>query len=256
MSLARRLRTAGAVAIVAIGVPTLVIGGMRHTAANTLTPTTTTGSSVPTIGGSTAKTATSGSSAGTNTTSSGSGTTSGNLPADKMTVAASTFEISGPNADVTLLSAQMRTSNPADLLFQVTSECSIVTKVTTMGNDTQTASGQIRMWVTIDGHPVGVVSNGSAPADDGKVVFCNRVYSSTTSGYVADQPEVQTYESTKAANAFNWVAFNVGNGIHTIQLHAELTEPTADTSNASSEMVVGDRTLVVNTTETAQNQAP
>jgi hypothetical protein len=46
-----------------------------------------------------------------------------------MTVAASKLAVFNDQADVVLLSGKMRTSNPADLTFSVTLECSILTAV-------------------------------------------------------------------------------------------------------------------------------
>lgn len=257
MGKARTIRIATALTVIGVGVPLTVIANSHAATAGT-TPSTSVaqvGSATGALSGTSAGTATSGTTSGTTSGSASSSGTTTNLPADKMTVAASKLDIAGPNADVVLLSAQMRTSNPADLTFMVSAECSIVTSVTTMGNDSQQAFGQIRMWVTIDGQPVGVIPATQGQSDDGRVVFCNQTYSSTTSGYTVDNPTVNTYLQTKHADAFNWVAMNVGNGVHTVQLHAELTQQVTDPSKDSAQMVVGNRTIVVNTTETAQNQA-
>jgi hypothetical protein len=257
MGKAQTIRLATALTVIGIGVPLTVIANSRATSAGTnlsgvaaqvgTQAGSATGTTKATTGTST------GTSSGTTATSaSGSGSAT-NFPADKMTVGGSKIEVSGPNTDVVLLQAQMRTSNVADLALSVTSECSIVTQVTTQGNDTQSAFGQIRMWITIDDQPVGVIPATQGTSDDGKVVFCNQTYSSTTSGFTTDNPTIQTYLATKHADGFNWVAMNVGNGIHTIQLHGELTQ--TDTARGTSEMVVGNRTLMVNVTTNAQNTA-
>src|SRR5438552_210163 len=60
------------------------------------------------------------------------------LPADKMTTSAASWSVQGPNTTVPVLTAQMRTSNPADLILHLTSECSILSSITNMGtSDTQ-----------------------------------------------------------------------------------------------------------------------
>jgi hypothetical protein len=257
MGMLRKLRTAGAFAVVAVGVPAAVIGNMNHGQAVTTSNAGAALGSATNVATGTAATNT-GTATGSSTGTTSTGTTSTgttNLPADKMTVTGSTIEVSGPNADVVLLSAQMRTSTVADLTFQMAAECSIVTDVTTTGNDMQSAFGQVRIWVEVDGQAVGVMSNQPGQrTDDGKVVFCNQAYSSTTKGFTADpNASIETYLATKHANAFNWVATNVGNGVHTITVHAELTQDT--TANGKADMVVGSRTLVVDTTTNAVNQA-
>jgi hypothetical protein len=257
---ARTIRMATALTVIGVGVPLTVIANSRSTQAGT-TPTgavTQVGSAAGTASGARAATgATStGTSSGTTAASASGSGTSGNLPADKMTVGGSKIVVSTPDVDVVLLQAQMRTSNVADLVFQVTSECSIITTVTTTGNDTQRAAGTIRMWVTVDGQQVGVIPSTQGTSDDGKVVFCNQEYSSTTSGFTADpNATIKTYLATKHADGFNWVAMNVGNGVHTIQLHGYLTPETTDPAKDMAQMVVGNRTMVVNVTTNAQNTA-
>jgi hypothetical protein len=257
-TLTSRLRAAALVAAAGFAAPTLAMA-LTSTSSGTLDPAAPAGAALaPQLG-----TGATGSTATTTTTTTSAGTTSsgGNLPADKVTVAASKIDEFSPNADITLLSAQMRTSNPADLTFSVSLECSIITSVTTMGNDSQSAFGEVKVWVEIDGRNVGVLPATQGQSDDGKVVFCNRTYSSTTNGFSEagnsgnQDPTITTFENTKAANAFNWVALNVGNGIHTISIHATLSQQVTDSTKDMAKAVVGNRTVVVDTTETAQNMA-
>jgi hypothetical protein len=70
---------------------------------------------------------------------------SGDLPADKVTVTGATTEVVGPGEKLPLLSVQMRTSTVADLVFQVTAECAILTALSTNNNDTQNATGTVRV---------------------------------------------------------------------------------------------------------------
>lgn len=269
MSLIRRLRTVGSLAVVVVGVPMLMVGNASHGSAG-LTDTgaalgSTTGTVTGTVSatGSGAVSSATGLVSGTNgsatsntsdSASCASASTS-NLPADKMTVGASKVQVFDPQADVTLLCAKMRTSNPADLTFAVTLECSIVTDVTTMGNDSQSAFGDIKVWVEVDGKNVGVLPAQPGQSDDGKVTFCNRVYTSTTSNFTFDNnATIDTYQSTKDANAFNWVAMNVGSQVHTISVHATLTTGVTSAQD-TAQAVVGSRTVTVNVTQTAQNAA-
>ena len=284
MGFARRLRTSIPLAVVAVGVPLagMALGhssaGPATAAGTSLTPQisgvagTTVTNTVGTIGtvgtSSTAgTTGVTGSSVTADTSANDcTASTSNHLPADKVTVADSKIDEFGPadngTATTTLLCATMRTSNVADLTFSVSLECSIVTAVTTNGNEPngEAASGEVKVWVAIDGKAVGVIPATQGQSDDGQVVFCNRAYSMATNGFDEastssnQDPTITTYMNTKEANAFNWVALNVGSGIHTISVNAILTATTTNTKD-HAQAVVGNRTVVVNTTQTAQNQS-
>src|SRR4051812_895684 len=80
-----------------------------------------------------------------------------NLPADKMTVTASRTAVTGPNTEAVILTAQMKTSTPADLLLQLTAECSILSEITNTGSETQAYSTKVELWIDIDGKTVPVV---------------------------------------------------------------------------------------------------
>lgn len=189
-----------------------------------------------------------------------------NLPADKVTVAASNLQVV-PAGDTVILSAQMRTSTTADLILQLTLECSILTQVSTTGTATSSASGSIRSWVTIDNVPVPVVSLPSqqnnqkppTPADNGQVTFCNRDARQTVtdgdSPGVGSSDTITEYLQTKEANGFNWAAFNIGNGIHTLQVHASLAASSSNPPASAASGYVGNRTLVVQPTSLALNQS-
>lgn len=175
------------------------------------------------------------------------------LPADKMTVTASSTSIAQPNSDAVLLTAQMKTSTPADLLLQVTSECTILSQITNMGSTTSSYSAKVELWLQVDGQPVPVVpaptasgaSSGSGGADNGHVVFCNREFQRTTV-YDSQNESIKDIENTEQANGFNWVALNVGNGIHTIVLMAHFTDTNGADTFAHG--VISKRSLTVTET--------
>lgn len=175
------------------------------------------------------------------------------LPADKMTVTASTTSVQGPNTDVPILTAQMKTSTVADLKLSVTSECTILSQITNMGSSTQNYIAKVELWVTVDGHPVPVVppatttgaSGGSGGSDDGSVVFCNREFMRTTT-FDTNNESIKDVENTEQSNAFNWVALNVGNGIHSIVVHARFTDTNGTDTFAHG--VISKRSLTVDTT--------
>lgn len=169
-------------------------------------------------------------------------------PADKVVASGSTIEVAGPGEEMTLLTGTVRSSTPSDLLLSVTAECAITTNLETVGDDNSRAEGSVEVWVEIDGERVGVNNVGTSTTtaeaqDDGEVVFCNRAYERTTSMFDDQNATIETFLDTRQAHGFNWVALNVGNGIHEIEVKARLTE--TSTNNATAEVAVGNRTLVV-----------
>ena len=168
-------------------------------------------------------------------------TAADHFPADKVTVAANQAVVSGPGQAVTLLTGKLRTSTPADLQIAVTSECTIATDVTTVGNDDQSAEGLVKMWVEIDGKPVPVSS--TPKPDDGQITFCNAAHHRKTSMFDDTNATIETMDKYGDSNAFNWTALNVGNGIHTLTLKGELTETASN--RATADAAVGKRTMTV-----------
>ncbi|HET7530368.1 MAG TPA: hypothetical protein VFJ98_05355 [Mycobacteriales bacterium] len=175
------------------------------------------------------------------------------LPADKMTVTASRTAVQGPNTDAVLMTAQMKTSTPADLLLQVTAECTILSSITNTGSETQAYNAKVELWIELDGKPVPVVpgatasgaTSGTSGTDDGRVVFCNREFQRTTM-YDTNNESIKDVENTSEANAFNWVALNVGNGVHTIVVKAHFTDTNGADTFAHG--VISDRSMTADTT--------
>lgn len=172
-------------------------------------------------------------------------------PANKVSASGSTIEVAGPNEEVILLSETVKTSKPTDLILSVSLECSIVTNLTTTGDDTSRANGHVEVWIEIDGVPVTV---GEDDVEEGRVVFCNRSYARETSLFGEDDQDhtIRTFLETRQANAFNWMALDVGSAVHTIEVKAELVQESTD--NAEAEVVVGDRTLIVEPTKSANDE--
>lgn len=176
-------------------------------------------------------------------------------PADKVAATSNIDDIVfiAPEQGVLLLQEQFRTSTTSDLLLHISSECSIVTEVTTVGNDAQYARGQLRYYLTMstDGgpeQPVGVTQTSSHPTepghgDDGSVVFCDRMYERETTLFDDEDATIRTYMETRSANAFNWVQLNAGRGIHTVKLYATFTP--AETETGRAQGVVGRRTMII-----------
>ena len=169
-------------------------------------------------------------------------------PADKVAASGSTAEVAAPGEAVTLMSEKIRTSNTSDLILGVTSECVITTALTTAGNDAAEAEGTVDVWVEIDGDPVPVSSDDT----DGKVTFCNKFERRETTNFDDEDATIDTLDRVGTSNAFNWLALNPGNGIHTIEVKADLT--TDATGTASALAAVGKRTLVIEPTHAANDE--
>jgi hypothetical protein len=178
-------------------------------------------------------------------------------PADKVVAAGDNVNVVSSGQDVTLLTATMNSSKPTDLVLNVSLECSIITTVMNTGTSTSSAFGQVRVWTEVDGKVVPIRDMSSPPQTtdaggnktDDSAVFCERTHT------VDFMPTTQTdtinqYQNTKSANAFNWLRLNVGSGLHTITVKADLN--TAMT-NATAQAMVGNRTLVVTPTKMANN---
>lgn len=229
----------------------------------------------------------------------GGGFAGDNMPADKTAVGGSSLEDIDPNETKEILSQRMKVSSPADLILGVTSECSILTRlITDEDGETAATTGSVDIWITIDDHVVPVQTagvdtddDGDVDADDGvgdngEVTFCNRTYQRTETDQEAEGTEEtglvdkeDDYIRTKAANAFNWVALNVGvdeteggyddpaNGNNIIDVrvfarydrtHQNNTCATADLVEdeltSCSEAFVGKRTLVIEPVHAAVNE--
>jgi hypothetical protein len=190
------------------------------------------------------------------------GTFAAGIPANKVAASGSETEVSGPNVDVILLSETVKINNPTDLIVSASAECSIVTQVKTTGSEVETATARIVMWVTIDGVPVPVSDENT---DKGEVVFCDRVHQQETNlagdtDNDDNDDTIRTYLSTRTANAFNWMALNVGrtgtnNNVHKIELHARLETQGNPADDTFAQAVVGNRTLILEPVKASNREA-
>lgn len=198
------------------------------------------------------------------------------LPADKTAVAGAALQDIGPGEEHPILQQRMKVSSPADLILGLTLECSILTRLVT-NNDTpsSTTTGSVDIRITIDGKDVPVQTAGEGAGDDGSVTFCNRTYQRTVTDGENPLDGIDTeddYIATKTANAFNWVALDVGeeayydspangNNILDIVVHARYdrtheagTCAVADPATSCSEAYVGKRTLVIEPVHAANGE--
>jgi hypothetical protein len=202
-------------------------------------------------------------------------------PANKFAAAGSDIDEVTTDAEP-ILSETMKISTPYDLVLSASAECTILTELTTGPDDAPGSSdsafalGAVRMWVTIDGKRVAVATNDALQDNDdevedandtsdiGEVTFCNRAYQRTVSDGEDPQDgidEEHDYIRTRTANAFNWVALDVGrvydnpvngNNIVNIQLWADYD--TSTSGEAVADAFVGTRTLIAEPTNASVHE--
>src|SRR5688572_30712827 len=95
-------------------------------------------------------------------------------PADKVSATSNVNDIRfvEDGESELLLKQSFRTSTTSDLLIQVASECSIITDVTTTGDDKSNARGQLRYYLTLSTNggperPVGVMQTATSTTSPG-----------------------------------------------------------------------------------------
>jgi hypothetical protein len=188
-------------------------------------------------------------------------------PANKLTASGSETEVMAPGQTIPILEERVKVSSPFDVILSASAECDILTDLTTGGNgntDTAGAFGQVRMFITIDDKVVPVSSDDVT--ETGKVVFCNRAHNKTVTdretpaGGGTDEENDMT--QTRQANAFNWLALDVGfnyddpangNNIVDIVLWAEFTEEVVNRADAQA--LVGHRTLIAEPTNASNHES-
>jgi hypothetical protein len=178
----------------------------------------------------------------------------------------------------TILSSAIKTSNPADLFVNVSLECglytSTVVKSKNGSKDTSSAYAGVKVQVMLDGNPTmpGDVTfcerkqeltatfQGLLTGEDGSSCLVTNALmdeNGTITGYTTTidenctQPEeVGLLLDTMSANAFNFIAADVGAGIHTIEVQAKL-ETGSDYQNGSAEAyaTIGKGSAVVDETK-------
>lgn len=208
-------------------------------------------------------------------------------PANKFAAAGSDIdEVSDAEP---ILQERMKISSPFDLVLSASAECSILTLLQTgdegsptapQSSDTASAYGSVRLWVEIDGNRVPVSTDDlnvdDSPGDEdqgteadasdiGEVTFCNRAYQRTVTDRengLDGQDMEQDFIRTRTANAFNWLALDVGflydedyngNNIVDIALMADYDTTTA--GDAIARAFVGTRTLIAEPTNASVHEA-
>ena len=193
-------------------------------------------------------------------------------PANKAASSASNVrDVTGVTGQTTtILQETMKVASPTDLILQTTAECALITSVTTgdeagdQATDTAQAEAQIEIRIKLDGTVVPV---DSTAGDDGWIVFCNRLYRQTATDAEGDGDidQMDSYISSRTANAFNWFAFDVGanydapdvpagtgNNLVEVVVEARFTETA--TTDAVADAMVGRRSIVVEPTNASNHE--
>lgn len=153
-----------------------------------------------------------------------------------------------PLGPTTILATEIKAGGPQDVVIQVALECSLLTDVysTTLDDHPEgyTAIGRaeahVDIQVLLDGAPVTL--NGE---DDGSVTFCDRVHQQEIRDIDEDTGNftIRQFQQTMSANAFNWVALDLGSGLHTIEVVATIVA--ANTEGSFAQGAIEKRTLIV-----------
>lgn len=153
-----------------------------------------------------------------------------------------------------LLTQRLRTSKPTELLINVSAECSILTDVVNVGSEVSEARGALKLYLESENESTGEIRrigitqestgpNESEDGDDGEVVFCDRLHRQTTAFQDDEEHRIEQFLETRSANAFNWLALDMGSAIHTVRLYAEYESHTSSGSEALG--AIGRRTMVI-----------
>ena len=208
-------------------------------------------------------------------------------PADKVVASGAKLKQVNEGTNQTILSANIKSAKPTDLMIHVSAECAVETRHFRNGKMTNNeAEGTARIWVEIDGKIVPIESASAPPQDPGaqpagddgdKVTFCHRAegYDKTDGNplcveEIPDDPgpppvpgspavgceTEEWFQNTKSANAFNWVRLNVGSGNHVVAVKADVSELAGSTTPgevSEAQAYIGNRTLIVEPTKMAND---
>lgn len=177
-----------------------------------------------------------------------------------------------------LFNSAIKTSNPADLFVNVSLECGLYTDTTTTSKNgkqgSSTSFASIKVRVLIDGQETmpGAVTycqrkqkltatlQGLLTGTDGSSCLVTNAVTDangTITGYTTTIDETCTqYESvgllldTVNANAFNFIAPDVGSGVHNIEVQTKLDASTDFTDGGSATAIgtIGKGSAVVDQT--------
>lgn len=154
-------------------------------------------------------------------------------PSAKTSVAASDVEQS-PTEWTTVLSTTIKTGEVSDLVSSVSAETALATESGLFGSTGSTSNAKVLVRALVDG----------VQAVPGEVVFADRTM--TVSGDLGDEDNwFRIYMQTRNANAFNFLASNVGSGVHTVEMQVKTSTSSSGITEPNLLALVGKRTLSV-----------
>jgi hypothetical protein len=178
-------------------------------------------------------------------------------PADKAQVAAANDRTVAPGTETTVLQETVRTSRPSDLMLQLSSECGVfIDRFEIPPATVQFAFGTVEARILVDGNPVPVTAATTGPppgpgtsSDDGWVELCERDFARAE---FADPSVVNENGEERGTQAFTWVRFNAGNGLHNIEVKVRFTQ--SSSGNITTSGRIGKRTLIIEPTKMPNDQ--
>ncbi|NIN51547.1 MAG: hypothetical protein GTN80_00020 [Nitrososphaeria archaeon] len=166
-----------------------------------------------------------------------------------------------------ILYTKIKTAEQKDLVIQFTAECALLTdtKIKGKGNEEVSSmdTASVRVRVKIDGElafPEDVTLCERMQTLKGKLSeWIIETNETTGEPYLVEvSEEIELILNTTSANGFNFLAFNVGSGVHEVVLEADIyindqPQEGVDESYPTA-AVIGDRTLVVDEIRLVQSQ--
>jgi len=203
-------------------------------------------------------------------------------PANKTLIGSSDLVgIASTSGWTKIISGQIKTSTPSDLIVTHNQECSIHTGLN-LDEGTEEATSAIReeIKLVVDGKVVPAAF-GEDPNDAqyGLITMCGRAYHIDTNVLstvfalcenddLCTETEIffDSYIRTKQAHSWSWIVLDVGSGVHDVEVYAKITKaleavgdgqkkkgkamdsgtcPTNDDNCVDTVLEVGKRNLIV-----------
>ena len=146
----------------------------------------------------------------------------------------------------TILTVPIKTGTPKDLIIDVSLESSLTTNVKLRGDEGSAAAAGVAVRVLVDGQPVLIPDN---PNPGNGVIFNNRLLKLEGDLKHLDTLEqdhwIQIFMTTKSANAFNFIAEDVGPGVSVVEVQVKTWYRESNPRLAYATGLVGNACVVV-----------
>jgi hypothetical protein len=186
----------------------------------------------------------------------GLGLAGDNIPSAKTAMYSGDVEWASASSVTEVLDpVQIKTGEPKDLVISVSAECVLLTNSKLTGKTSEDSGASIMVTVLVDGEE----------ADPGQVTFASRTVrikgdlthpwagedcdaDPTTEVQEPCEHWIMLFMDTKTANTFNFIAQDVGSGVHNIEVVAQLDAygvDDPDTPASDYAAMIGKATVVV-----------